>query len=57
MIRAIRRDREARRDAGRPIETGKERKRCPGCGSQVLTTIHGKPLRKRVRAAGYRLSP
>jgi hypothetical protein len=23
-----------------PIDTGKERYRCPGCGSQVRTTFH-----------------
>ena len=27
-----------------PLDTGKERYRCPGCGGQVRATFHGKPV-------------
>jgi hypothetical protein len=39
-----------------PIEIGKERYRCPGCGGRVRMTFHGKPVEDG-RIAGYLLAP
>jgi transposase-like protein len=39
-----------------PIDTGKERYRCPGCGGRVRTTFHGKPA-KGGRVAGHLSNP
>jgi hypothetical protein len=39
-----------------PIDAGKERYRCPGCGGQVRTTFHGKPS-KAGKIASHLLDP